>query len=209
MSRYKIAPTKTNLFKMKHERDFMEEGYSLLKQKREILIGELMSLTGAVTRAQRECDEALVKAYSCLSKAAVVMGRVKIESAVGAVNFNADIVLGRRKVIGVDVPLVTVEFKDNPPYYGLHNTSAALDESVARFKDVLRLMGNYAQLKVTVLRIAAELAKTVRRVNALEKIYLPDCNDTIKYITESLEEQEREAFFTLKMVKARLEAKDR
>ena len=47
--------------------------------------------------------------------------------------------------------------------------------------------------------------KTMRRVNALEKIAIPDYEESIKYIEDTLEESERETFATLKLVKERLE----
>jgi V/A-type H+-transporting ATPase subunit D len=206
MSRYKTAPTKTNLFKLKRERQFAREGHALLEQKREILIAELMSLIDKVSHAQEETDAALKQAYYALERASVRMGRVRISEAALAVNLSADISVHKRTVIGVGAPVVEVAFNDNPPYYSLTGSSAWLDEAVSRFKVLLGLLAKLSQLKITCLRIAREVNKTVRRVNALEKIYLPDYEETIKYITDVLEEQDREAFFTLKLIKARLTA---
>jgi V/A-type H+-transporting ATPase subunit D len=44
----------------------------------------------------------------------------------------------------------------------------------------------------------------MRRVNALEKIAIPDYQESIKYVEDTLEESEREMFATLKLVKERL-----
>jgi len=49
--------------------------------------------------------------------------------------------------------------------------------------------------------------KTIRKVNALEKIAIPDLQDTVSYIQSRLEENERDMFVLMKMVKERLEVK--
>lgn len=209
MARYKVAPTKTNLFRLKREQEFARQGYQLLEQKREILIAELMSLMDMAVDAQKKVDEALAKAYYALEQAIIRMGQMRVEYASMAVNFSTDITVRKRAIIGVDVPVLEVNFSDNSPYYSLKDTSFWLDETVERFKSVLKLLGDLTEVKITVLRIAKEVSKTLRRVNALEKIYLPDYNDTIKYIMDVLEEQDRETFFVLKLIKSRFEKKKR
>jgi V/A-type H+-transporting ATPase subunit D len=82
-----------------------------------------------------------------------------------------------------------------------------LDTVVAAFRDVLNLVGHLAQLKVSITRLAAEVRKTIRKVNALEKIAIPDLEETIKHIQNRLEEGERDMFVLMKMVKDRLSIK--
>ena len=65
--------------------------------------------------------------------------------------------------------------------------------------------GALAEFKLWLLRLARELKKTMRRVNALDKLLIHESESTVKWIESVLEESERESFMTLKMVKARLE----
>ncbi len=55
----------------------------------------------------------------------------------------------------------------------------------------------------TVWRVALELQKTQRRVNALQHIFIPQYEETIAYIESALEEREREETFRLKRIKSR------
>ena len=66
-------------------------------------------------------------------------------------------------------------------------------------------MGRFAELKVSIMRLASEVKKTIRKVNALEKIAIPDLEESVKVIQNRLEEAERDAFVLMKMVKSRLE----
>ena len=100
-------------------------------------------------------------------------------------------------------------FAAHPPYYSLMGTSFWIDNAVKGFRDALELMGKLAELKVSLMRLAQEVKKTIRKVNALEKIAIPDLGETVSYIRSRLEENERDMFVLMKLVKARLETRAR
>jgi V/A-type H+/Na+-transporting ATPase subunit D len=208
MARYQIAPTKTNLFKIKRNLEFAKEGHQLLEQKRQILITELMSLVDKTKHMQESVEKELEKAFYALEQAVIRMGRGNVSNAAMAVNIENTVSLSRRGIMGVDVPVIKTIYKESPPYYGLDGTSFWLDESIERFKSVLNIAGKLVEMKVSLLRLAREAKKTIRKVNALEKIALPDYRQTVKYIQDVLEEQERQAFFVLKLVRERLGEKN-
>ena len=76
------------------------------------------------------------------------------------------------------------------------------------FKEALKLLGKTSELKISIIRLASEVKKTIRKVNALEKIAIPDLQETLHYIQSRLEENERDMFVLMKMVKVNLEKKD-
>ena len=207
MARYEVAPTRTNLINLKGDLDLAGQGYELLEQKREILVVELKGLTARAVEAQKKVDEELARAYAALREAELAEGNSGISFAARAVNVKTDISLRERRIMGVGIPSVNVRVDDNPPYYGPRATSVWTDEAVGRFKNAIAAIGRLAESRISLVRLAREIQKTIRRVNALEKIFIPDYRETIKYIEDSLEEGEREAFFILKLVKGRLEAR--
>lgn len=205
MARYEVAPTRTNLLRLKRDLEFAVEGYELLEQKREILIVELKGLTAKAVEAQRKVDEELAKAYEALKEAQLSVGYTGVAFASKAVNVEANIRLQERRIMGVGIPRVSVDIEDVKPYYGPRATSIWTDEAVERFKRALGALGQLAESRISLVRLASEIQKTIRRVNALEKIFIPDYEETIKHIQDSLEEAEREDFFILKLIKGRLE----
>lgn len=207
MARYEVAPTKTNLFKIKRNLEFAQQGYELLEQKREILVAELMSLVEKTKHSQSKVEEGLKDAFYALEQSVTKMGRESVYKAALSVNFRSTVSLSCRGIMGVEVPVVKAEYKDSPPYYSLGGTSFWLDESIEEFKNVLKLLSELAELRLSLLRLAREVKKTIRKVNALEKIALPDYRETLRYIQNVLEEQERQNIFVLKLVKERLQAK--
>ena len=54
MPRLNVAPTKSVQLSLRRDLDMATEGYSLLEQKREILVMELMRLLNRVSTVQRE-----------------------------------------------------------------------------------------------------------------------------------------------------------
>jgi V/A-type H+-transporting ATPase subunit D len=207
MARYEVAPTRTNLLGLRRDLEFANEGYELLEQKREILVVELKGLTARAVEAQRQVDEELARAFASLREAQLASGNSGISFAARAVNVTTDISLRERRIMGVGIPTVSVGVKDNAPYYGPLATSVWTDEAVVRFKAAIAAIGRLAESRISLVRLAREIQKTIRRVNALEKIFIPDYEETVKYIQDSLEEAEREAFFVLKLIKGRLEAR--
>lgn len=203
------APTKTNLLKLRSDLKFAEQGYELLDQKRNILIVELLSLVDQTVDYQTRVDGALAQAYKALEEAILDMGRLKAQYLTGAVNIAADIAVRSRRVMGVNLPVVETRFTERSPYYSPMGTSFWIDGSVQSFREVLQLLGKLAELKISVLRLANEVKRTIRKVNALEKIAIPDLKETVRYIQGRLEENERDMFTLMKMVKENLDRKRR
>lgn len=204
MSRYQLAPTKTNALKIKQTLAFAREGHELMEEKRQILVGEMMSLAERTKEAEEALDRELAEAYRALHQAIVEMGKNSLYQAANAVNLSAEIAVSGRRVMGVHLPLVEVKTTGHGPYHSLLGTSAWMDAAGERFRSLLVSLGRLAQLRLSVLRLAQEVKKTVRRVNSLEKIAIPDMSETLHYVQEVLDEQDRENLFILKLLKARI-----
>jgi V/A-type H+-transporting ATPase subunit D len=204
MARYEIAPTKTNLMRVRRDLGFASEGWELLDQKRKILVVELMGLIDRAVEAQEKVESKLREAFDALDQAILRMGRREVDLIALGMNIKSDISFSQKRVMGVSLPRVRVEFEDRSPYFAAAESSIWIDEAIKKFREVLELLGTLAEARISLVRLSREVSKTIRRVNALEKIFIPDYEETLKYIEMALEESEREAFFVLKLVKDRL-----
>lgn len=200
-----VAPTKTNLIKLKHELQFARLGHELLDQKRNILVIELLTLVDQAVEYQEKVEKALADAFRTLEEAVLTMGKLKVVHLASSVHIEARIAIQERKVMGISLPVVDTSFTEHPPFYSPHGTSFWIDSSLSEFKEALMVMGRLAELKVSIIRLAKEVRKTIRKVNALEKIAIPDLEENVRYIQNRLEESERDMFILMKMVKKRLD----
>jgi V/A-type H+-transporting ATPase subunit D len=191
---------------MRNELSFAELGHDLLDQKRNILVIELLSMMDQAVDYQEQVDKALSDAYRDLEEAVLKMGKLKVLSLASAINIETNVTIRQRKVMGVSLPVVETDFQEHRPFYSPLDTSFWIDSALEKFKKTLQLMGHLAELKVSVMRLAREVRKTIRKVNALEKIAIPDLQETVGYIQNRLEENERDMFILMKMVKERLES---
>jgi len=206
MARLRIAPTHSNLLRIREALELAREGYEILDKKREVLTTELMHMAHDAAVLQERVWELLAEAYRALEMARLSMGRERLEWAALSA-FSRETVEVRVKphsVMGVVIP--TVEAHGAPPEmpYGLGETTIALDEAVACFRRVLAEIPVLSETMTTVWRLARELQKTQRRVNALQYIFIPQYEETVAFIESALEEREREETFRLKRIKSRV-----
>lgn len=204
-----IAPTRSNLMRIKDELAFSRTGYDLLDQKRSILVSELLTLVDQSVDYQNRVEKALSDASAALEDAIMHMGRLKVANLAGSVNITSSISLGSRKVMGVELPKVNTEFAGEGPFFSPEGTSMLADVAVNRYRDALSLMGQMSELKVSIMRLAREVRKTIRKVNSLEKLVIPDREETVRYLTSRIEESERESMIQMKSVKNRMEKENR
>jgi V/A-type H+/Na+-transporting ATPase subunit D len=207
MAKTNYAPTKTNLLRLKSELKFAQQGYELLDQKRNILIMELLALVDQAVDFQDRVDAALAKAYQALQEAVVEMGKLKVLYLTGAVHIAADIKLSSRKIMGVSLPVIDTTFQEYAPHFSPKDTVFWIDTTLSAFKEALKLLGKLSELKISIIRLANEVKKTIRKVNALEKIAIPDLRQVVQYIQSRLEENERDMFVLMKLVKENLQKK--
>ncbi len=203
MARINVPPTRSNLLRTRQELRFAREGYEILDQKRVVLAKELVRLANDAEALQDQMDKLLAQAYRAQEKAMLTMGREHVEWAALAVHRTVDVQVKHRGVMGISLPLIDAAGEPPTMTYSLGDTSASLDEASAAFREVLSHIPELSRLVTSVWRLAVELRKTQRRVNALEFIFIPQYEETIRFIQSSLEEREREETFRLKLLKSR------
>jgi len=205
MAKNNIAPTRSNLLRIKQELQFAKEGYEILNRKREVLTSELIRMAHNAEELQQRVYQLLSEAYGAMEKAQLKMGRERVEWAALAANKTVDVTLKYRGVMGVSVPVIESQGTPSEMPYSLGDTTAALDQASAAFAKVLTLIPELSMVTTTVWRLAGEMRKTQRRVNALQYIFIPEYEDTVSFIVSSLEERDREETFRLKLLKRNME----
>jgi V/A-type H+-transporting ATPase subunit D len=202
MGKLRVAPTKSNLLSLKEQFGVAKEGFELLEQKREILVMELMRRVEETKLLERSMDKRVASAYPALRSLLVTMGRDRAaETAKGIV---LDHAARERRVQAAGMTLLDIDFEAARPSipYSFGNSFAVCDKTMIEFTELLSVAARLAAIRSMVWKLSQEVRKTQRRVNALEKMVIPDTGETIRYVEGVLEEREREGFFTQKLIKA-------
>jgi len=203
MAKLNIPPTKSSLLRVQADLDVAREGYDLLEQKRQILVIELMNQVARAKTIQQEVEAALARAFEAVREAALTVGSEAMRRESAAVRADHRVRVTSRQVMGIALPTVTLEVAALVPPFAPGEGTARSEVVMHAFREVLALIGQLAEVETVVFRVARELRKTQRRVNALDRIFIPAYRQTITYITDTLEEREREEFVTMKMLKAK------
>ncbi|MDR0638417.1 MAG: V-type ATP synthase subunit D [Spirochaetaceae bacterium] len=201
MPREIIAPTKSNLLRTKERLSVAEEGYDLLEQKREILVMELMSKLEQVKLLERDLEAKIKVSYPALRKMLVTVGRDRANALSQGIEYRYQLQEKRIVAAGMNLPGLEVTLPEVDLKYLPSRSFAECDEVTLEFFRVLRILTELAAARTVVWTLARELRKTQRRVNALEKIVIPTAKETKAYIEAALEEKERDAFFSSKLLK--------
>lgn len=205
MPKLNVPPTKSSQLSLRRDVAFAREGFEMLDQKRQILVLELMGTVEAAKRAQQEVAEKMAAAFEALREAAIAAGSFAMSGEAEAVRTEHRVDIESRPLMGIHLPTVSGEHGELRPAYSLAAGTPKSDEARAAFTEALGSIDRLAEVENRVFRLAREVRKTQRRVNALEKIFIPDYEETLKFVADTLEEREREEFVIMRMVRERLE----
>lgn len=203
MAKLNVAPTKSNLLALKEQLSISTEGYELLEQKREILVMELMHLVEKVKLLEGQIDKCIEKAYPALKRMLLTVGGDRVERIAHAVNYKFQITEKDLVIAGMPFTTIDVNLPKQELFESFLGTYADSDEVMSEFFKLLSLLTQMASIRTIAWRLALEVKKTQRRVNALDKMVIPQNQETIKYIESVLEERERDNVFVLKSLKNR------
>src|SRR5512143_2346586 len=121
-----VAPTRTNLIRVKKDLQFAREGYEILDRKREVLTTELVRVAHEAEALQKEVWELLESAYSALRKARLTLGSDRVEWAALAASKTVDVHLRFRGIMGVAIPAIDAQGSPHEITYSPGDTNAAL-----------------------------------------------------------------------------------
>ena len=197
-----IAPTKSNLLRTKDNLNLSRTGYNLIDKKRTVLIKEMMQQIEKAKEIQSDVKELFEKAYSVLQEANITMGVRQVQDIALSIDKAEHFDITYKSIMGLDVPTVKYEKQVLRPHYSMYMTGEAIDEAIMIFQKIKSLTYRLAETENTVYKLSIEIKKNQKRANALEKMQIPNLEETVKYISESLEEKEREDFYRLKKRKA-------
>ena len=146
MSIINVPPTKTKQLEMKRDLATAMEGYTLLEQKREILVMELMHLLDRVKLVQREVDERRARAYATLRRAMSYNGYHLMRRVAEGIEYEHHVEAHVRIAAGVRIPSLETHHGSFSSQYGLIGTDSLVDQTMADYLALLEALGHLAEL---------------------------------------------------------------
>lgn len=193
MAALQVKPTRMELSNLKKKKKVAVRGHKLMKDKRDEMVRRFIIYVRRNKELREQVEEKLGQAMQSFVLARAGMGNADIEEALCYTARPAKITVGTQQVLGVQAPkldlVASTDAIELP--YGMANTSAELDGAVKQFSELLPLLIELAEVEKICNRLADEIEKTRRRVNALEYVMIPQFDEAIRAITMKLDENER------------------
>ena len=205
MARLNVNPTRMELKKLKARLSTAVRGHKLLKDKSDEMVRRFTVLLREAKSLREQVEKELGEVLRQFSFARSVTPVYEAETAFSIPSTCVEVECSTQSVMGVDVPAVKVvekELNADLPYAYSEITGEA-DYSVQMASKLLPTMLALAQTEKAVRMLAEEIERNKRRVNALEYVMIPQLQETIKYIKDKLDENERAAVVRLMKVKGK------
>ena len=205
MASTQVNPTRMELTRLKKKLVTAVRGHKLLKDKRDELMRQFLDLIRENMELRLKVEEGIKAANANFVIAKASMSNESLHTALMVPKQGVYLEAGKKNVMSVDIPVFEYKTRtadENDIYsYGFAYTSSDLDGAVKSLADVLPDMLKLAEMEKACQLMAAEIEKTRRRVNALEHVIIPETQESIKYITMKLDENERSTQIRLMKVK--------
>jgi V/A-type H+-transporting ATPase subunit D len=199
-----IQPTRSELIYLKRRIAQSQNGYNLLKMKRDGLFHEFRSLLSEMIEAKKGLTDSYKVAKNQIALAAAIEGGLSVQSAALGNPVHPEVEVSRRNIMGVVVPEVkgtNLSLSLEQRGIGLIGGSAYIDEAADSYGKLIEKIVKAAEMESTLKRLLVEIEATKRRVNALEFKVIPEMEEAREFIQLRLEEMEREETFRLKRFK--------
>ena len=199
------------LKKLKARLKTAQRGHKLLKDKTDEMVRRFSVLAREIKKLRAETEGDVVRVLKQFSLARGLMPKKDIELLFSMPSVSVEPECGLGNFMNLEVPKIVLEERkdaSSPLPYSYVDVTSEADYSVELAGEVLDKLVRLAEQEKILRMLAVEIERSKRRVNALEYVLIPDLEETIRYISMKLEENERAGLTRLMKVKDMIEAKN-
>lgn len=196
-----VNPTRMELLRLRERLQLAKRGHKLLKDKLEGLMKNFFDIANQFIKRRSDLDREfsyLVKRFYIFTSA---YSQKNLESLFCGSSFELDLSIKEASIMNVRYPIFSLKTKGQAFSYSFLFTENSLDQVFLDFKKLLNEIVELSSIQQELFLISLEISKVRRRVNALEYIMIPNLEETVKYITDKLEELDRENIVRLLKIK--------
>ena len=200
-----VNPTRMQLTKLKKQLVTAVRGHKMLKDKRDELMRRFIDLVQENKRLRDKVEQRLQECNSHFVNASAVMSKQALDASLMSPKQQVSVEVGSKNVMSVNIPELSSSTRTSDEGdifpYGFAFTSFELDDAVMSLNELLPDLIRLAEIEKSCELMSAEIEKTRRRVNSLEHVMIPRYQETIKYISMKLEENDLSSRTRLMKVK--------
>lgn len=205
-----VSVTRMELLARKSQISLASQGRDLLEQKRTALLKEFLRMADTAMERSDALQFAATNARYALARSDTIAGTEAVRSAALASRTELPLQVTTARIMGVKVPHIEQKRVSRSMLdrgFAITGTSITIDEAASAFESEVEAIIELAEMELRLTRLAEEIQRTSRRLNALEHFLIPRLKAECEFIQMVLDERERADHFRLKLVKRTLERK--
>ena len=200
-----VNPTRMQLQKLKKQLVTAVRGHKMLKDKRDELMRQFLALVREAKQLREYVESELTNCNNHFINASAVMSQASLNASLMSPKQQVNVEVSSKNVMSVNIPQFSTSQRTSDEGdifpYGFAFTSFELDDAVMSLNKLLPDLIRLAKIEKSCELMSAEIERTRRRVNSLEYVMIPKYQETIKYISMKLEENDRSSRARLMKVK--------
>ncbi|KAI9208867.1 ATP synthase subunit D-domain-containing protein [Polychytrium aggregatum] len=200
--RLAIFPTRMALTMLKNRLKGAQTGHSLLKRKSEALTRRFREIMKKIDEAKRKMGKVMQLASFSYAEVKYSTGDISYQIREGVKSAQLKVKTRQENVSGVMLPAfdLIVDGQNAFELTGLGRGGQQIQKSKDTYKKAVEVLIELASLQTAFVILDEVIKITNRRVNAIEHVIIPRIENTIRFVTSELDEQDREEFFRLKKI---------
>ncbi len=203
MARMNVNPTRIQLKNLKSRLVVAKRGHKMLKDKCDELIKQYTSLVKRNFSLRKQVEGKLKLIFSNFCFAKSYMSNTEIMKHFMLPVKNVLTEFATKSMMNISVPSISVAKNDDiETSYSIVDSNSLFDKPTQMLYEIMPDILRLAEIEKTCQILSFEIEHTKRRVNALEFVMIPQLEETIKYISMKIEEQERTSKIRLLKVKS-------
>ena len=203
-----IRPTRLEYLRAKKKIKIAQKELKLLKLKRQALILEFFNISKSSAELRGELNSELIKGYQSIRMAEMLDGEMRLENEAMKIPQLKKLLITPKNVMGVKIPRLEGGTREQSLTEYLLEIPVSISEAVKAFQEVHKIVLDVAEKETTLRKLLNEIEKTKRKANAIENVFIPRLEDSVKFILFRLGEIERETFAMLKTVKRKISERE-
>lgn len=200
-----VNPTRMQLQKLKKQLVTAVRGHKMLKDKRDELMRQFLDLVREAKELRETVEKKLTDCNNHFINASAVMSKTALDASLMSPKQQINVDVSSKNIMSVNIPRFSTSQRTNDKGdifpYGFAFTSFELDDAVMSLNQLLPDLIKLAEIEKSCELMSAEIERTRRRVNSLEYVMIPKYQETIKFISMKLEENDRSSRARLMKVK--------
>jgi len=204
MATFTISATRQELMRLRRKKKTAERGRKLLKDKRDSLMQTFLGIIRETIALRKTLDQHYLDILEEFRLAKLQMDEKYVDLLAKTPSTTIELFKEIRNVMSVRIPMLEIAVEGNFLNYGLLETNPHLDNALKSLRELLPQILKLVEKEYAAYKLAEEIEKTRRRVNALDYVIIPQVEGQIIYIRGKLEEQARQATVSLIKMKQRM-----